>query len=92
MYVKVISILFFNFTRSITENNSEFFYLLVYVCSQTATQLTVPFFHHHLHTMWLNKVDSGSEIGFQVIQVHCREFIDGMVMDGIRVDFCSVSL
>ena len=91
MYVKVKSI-FFNFTRSITENNSEFFYLLVYVYSQTATQLTVPFFDHHLHTMWLNKVDSGSEIGFQVIQVHCREFLDISALDHIGLDFSSISL
>ena len=73
------------------ENNSEFFYLLVYVCSQTATHLTVSFFHHHLHTMWLNKMDGGSEIGFHVIQVHCREFIDISTLDHIRFDFCSTS-
>ena len=36
--------------------------------------------------MWLNKVDSGSEIAFQVIQVHCREFIDISALDHIRFD------
>ena len=33
--------------------------------------------------MWLNKVDSGSEIAFQVIQVHCREFVDISALDHI---------
>ena len=38
--------------------------------------------------MWLNKVDSGSERASQVIQVHCREFIDISALDHIRFDFC----